>query len=72
MASEWALASQVASQMIGVTSADGRNPNTEGEGFEPPRACALMVFKVTFELSAIVRRRSLTSAMYFTLARLVR
>ena len=30
----------------------------EGEGFEPPKASTLVVFKVTFDLSAVVRHSS--------------
>src|SRR6266550_6792385 len=43
----------------------------EGEGFEPPKACTLVVFKATFGPSATVRGRSPTSALYFTQARFV-
>jgi len=44
----------------------------EGEGFEPPKACTLVVFKATFNPSATVRGRSPTSAPYFTPSRFVR
>ena len=43
----------------------------EGEGFEPPKACTLVVFKIIFDPSTTVRRRSPTSALYFALARFV-
>src|SRR6266571_9207276 len=47
MASGWGLASQVASQLTSGGVTRGSKPNTEGEGFEPPKACTLVVFKTT-------------------------
>ena len=47
MPPRWAVASQVASQQMVGARAEGLHLNTEGEGFEPPKACTLVVFKTT-------------------------
>ncbi len=44
----------------------------EGEGFEPPKACTLVVFKPVAPKFANVRGRSPSSAAYFTLPLIVR
>src|SRR3989441_7247055 len=49
MASGWAVASQVASHLLGLAMTGGRNLNTEGEGFEPPKACTLVVLTTASE-----------------------
>jgi len=43
------LASQVASQFTGRGRLKEGFSNTEGEGFEPPKACTLVVFKAACE-----------------------
>src|SRR5437667_5816728 len=51
-----------------VVEAHGNGNVAEGEGFEPPKACTLVVFKPIAPLSANVRGRSPSFAAYFTLA----
>jgi hypothetical protein len=58
MPPRWAVASQVASQQMVGARAEGLHLNTEGEGFEPPKACTLVVFKTGVALFISVRRRS--------------
>ncbi len=50
----------------------GERGLAEGEGFEPPKACTLVVFKPVAASFATVRGRSPASAAYFTLALFVR
>jgi len=54
------------------TAAEPQQGVAEGEGFEPPKACTLVVFKTVVPSFANVRGRSPSSAPYFTLPLIVR